>query len=302
MTSKILILGSNGQMGRASMRALTREPDAIDVVALGRELDICDHALVASKLKEIKPDIVLNTAAFTAVDVCEIDPVRAFATNATAVENLANVCSELGSALIHLSTDYVFGDEASAPIRESAIVAPLNVYGRSKADGERAIKNATSEHLIIRTSWIYGPDAGNFFATIMRLAGGKDKVTIVEDEASCPTLANDLADCLVRVCEHIIAGTATFGTFHVAGSQGVSRLDFARAIMKVRAELGLKTAQVEATTQAAYGAPARRPIDSRLDCTAFLKAYGTLPRGLDACLPSLIGQNSIQQSMKSRTD
>jgi dTDP-4-dehydrorhamnose reductase len=234
------------------------------------------------------------------VDACEADPARAFATNAAAVGHLARLCKAREVTLIHLSTDYVFGDDTSAPIRETAPVGPLCVYGQSKADGEAAIKEADGLHLIIRTSWIYGPDAGNFFATMMRLAGKLESIAIVEDEVSCPTLASDLAGCLARVCERIAAGTATFGTFHVAGSQGLSRLDFARMIMDVRANLGLKVAQLEATTQVDYGAPARRPRDSRMDCTAFLNAYGIVPRGLHACLPSLVSDMTRHETT-SRT-
>jgi dTDP-4-dehydrorhamnose reductase len=300
MTTRIAILGAGGQMGRASLAALRRLPDSFDVVAFGRDVDICDHEMVTSKLAETCPDIVLNTAAFTAVDACEADPARAFATNAAAVGHLARLCKAREVTVIHLSTDYVFGDETTAPIQETAPVTPLSVYGQSKAEGEIAIRQVGGRHLIIRTSWIYGPDAGNFFATIMRLASTRDTITIVEDEASCPTLASDLANALVRVCEEIAAGTAIFGTFHVAGSQGLSRLDFARAIMDVRANLGLKVAQLEATTQVEYGAPARRPKDSRMDCTAFLNAYGVQPRSLDVCLPSLVN-DMTRQKTTSRT-
>jgi dTDP-4-dehydrorhamnose reductase len=289
MTIRIVILGAKGQMGQAALKALTNASLGFDVVAFGRELDICDHDLVASKLAGLQPHIVLNAAAFTAVDACETDPERAFATNATAVGALAKVCAQLDVVLIHLSTDYVFGDTTNASLNETVPVGPINVYGQSKADGETAIRAAGGRHVIVRTSWIYGPDTRNFFKTMMDLADQKDQITVVEDEASCPTLAADLAHCLVTICAHVASGhKLKLGTFHVAGAKGLTRLAFAEYIMEARARAGLARAHILATTQADFGAPARRPKDSRLDCAAFLEAYGQQPRPLDLCLPDLI--------------
>lgn len=290
MECRVVILGAGGQMGRATQAALARFGAQFDVHAYGRDLDICDHDRIATILAQINPDIVINSAAFTAVDACEADQVRATATNEIAVGNLAEVCAKIDCALVHLSTDYVFGNEGTPPFKETDPIAPLNVYGRSKAGGEAMIRAALPRHIILRTSWIYGPDAGNFFATMMRLAQQRDVITVVEDEAACPTLAHDLAECIGEVCLRLSAGTAHYGTFHVAGAEGLSRLAFANLIMKIRADLGLKCAKVEATTQAEYGAPAHRPRDSRLDCTAFEIAYKTKPRGVSECLPSLVQQ------------
>ena len=283
-----MILGAGGQMGRASQSALQRIPFVFEVVPFGRELDICDFDAVAAMIRKVEPTIVLNVAAFTAVDACELNPERAFATNKLAVAALAAVCKELDVTLIHLSTDYVFGDDLDPPLNEGAPTVPLNVYGRSKVEGEAAIRAAGGRHVIIRTSWIYGPNSGNFFATLMQLGGERESLFVVEDESSCPTFADDLALCLVAVCERISTGSASFGTFHVAGSQGLSRLAFARAIMNERANLGLPYAQIEPTSQTGYGALARRPKDSRMDCTRFLNAYGMQPRALSDCLPQLV--------------
>jgi dTDP-4-dehydrorhamnose reductase len=296
MACKVVILGAGGQMGRAMQAALAGLGARFEIHAFGRDLDICDYERVTATLSALKPDIVINTAAFTAVDACEAEPERATATNKVAAGWLGEVCFANGSALIHLSTDYVFGNDGAPPLTESDPISPLNVYGQSKADGEAAIRAVLPRHIILRTSWIYGPDAGNFFATMMRLAQQRDVVTVVEDEAACPTLARDLAACIVAVCLRLAAGTAQYGTFHAAGAEGLSRLAFANLIMKTRADLGLKCAKVEATTQAAYGAPAQRPLDSRLDCTAFEIAYKTRPRGVSECLPSLV------QQIAARTD
>ncbi len=290
MTFKIAILGSDGQMGRAASASLEASPTPFEIHLFGRDLDICDAERLGQTLTALRPNIVLNCAAFTAVDACEADAARAFAANGTAVETVAKLCQILGACLIHLSTDYVFGDDAIPPLTEATPAAPINIYGKSKTAGEVAIRAILPAHIILRTSWIYGPDAGNFFATMMALGATREVVKVVEDEVSSPTLATDLADCILAVCQRITAGTPVFGTFHVSGVEGISRYDFARAIMVARKDAGLPFARVEPTTQAQFGAAARRPRDSRMDCTAFAKAYKTVPRGLSLCLPSLVSQ------------
>jgi dTDP-4-dehydrorhamnose reductase len=294
MTQKLVILGAGGQVGRACQRALQHHLDVFDLVQFGRDLDICDHALVRATLVKVQPQIVLNAAAFTAVDACESDQARAFATNGDSVAVLAEICKDLDIPLIHLSTDYVFGDDLIAPHAETAQPRPLNVYGRSKADGEAAIRATGGRHLIIRTSWVYGAQASNFFSTMMRLASEREQLTVVEDEISCPTLADDLALCLIEVCQRIAAGSAHYGTFHVTGSQGLSRRAFAQEIMNARANLGLSYARIDPTTQANFGALARRPKDSRMDCSRFLNAYGMQPRPLRDCLSQLVQSISKQ--------
>jgi dTDP-4-dehydrorhamnose reductase len=275
-------------MGRAAQVAFREQVDPFEVFAFGRDLDICDHGKVVETLLGLRPDIVLNAAAFTAVDACESQAALAYAVNHIGVANLAKVCGQIGAALIHLSTDYVFGNDGEAPFDEAAPTNPLNVYGASKLAGEISLREALEQHLILRTSWIYGPNAGNFFATMMGLAATRDVITVVEDEMSCPTLAQDLALCLVAICRRIRAGDAVFGTFHVAGAQGVTRLAFARAIMDARACVGLPSARIVPTTQKHYGAPAPRPLDSRLSSLAFANTYGFAPRELNACLPKLV--------------
>jgi dTDP-4-dehydrorhamnose reductase len=275
-------------MGQATQEALSAFPDLFDLSCFGRDLDICDHENMARVLTEFGPKIVINAAAFTAVDACEVQPERAFATNGAAVANLARLCSALGATLIHLSTDYVFGNSSPAPLSETDVVAPLNVYGVSKAQGEVAIRANCEHHVIVRTSWIYGRRAGNFFATMMALGATHEIVNVVQDEASCPTLASDLAECLSTICRRIASGTALYGTFHIAGALGLSRFAFAQAIMDAREAAGLSFARVLPVSQAEFGAQAQRPIDSRMDCTAFQNAYKRVPLGLEACLPGLV--------------
>lgn len=290
MSLAVAILGAGGQVGQALTLAFARDAPEIKVLALGRTADLTAIETWKPHLDGFAPDIVINAAAFTAVDACEADPARAFAVNADAVADLARWCLAAGAALVHISTDYVFGDDALAPMTVSDRVSPLNVYGRSKHAGEVHIAAILPRHVILRTSWVYGPAAGNFFATVMRLASLKDQLSVVENEASCPTFAPDLAAALVRVAQTIGRGEGVFGTFHCAGEEGLSRLAFAQAIMDIRSALGLSTATIVPTTQAAYGAPAQRPIDSRLDCSAFAQAYGLTLPGLSARLPALVSQ------------
>jgi dTDP-4-dehydrorhamnose reductase len=180
------------------------------VVAFGRDLDVCDGALLETTFAREAPSMVLNCAAFTAVDACEKDADRADRVNHLAAGEIARLCQSFNAILIHLSTDYVFGDGVEAPLTEDAPCDPLNVYGKSKVAGEIAIRAALREHIILRTSWIYGLDAGNFFGTIMSLAQTRDLITVVGDEASCPTFAPDLADAIVGVCHHIAMGSHTY--------------------------------------------------------------------------------------------
>lgn len=294
MTSKVAILGASGQVGKTLQVGFAQRNPAQPILALGRDYDVTDHRSWRDQLAAFKPDVIINAAAFTAVDSCEQEPDRAFAVNRDAVAALGQWCADSDTALIHISTDYVFGDDGLAPKTEKASVGPLNVYGASKEAGESALRAVLPRHMIVRTSWVYGPQAGNFFATIMRLAQTRDQIKVVEDEISCPTFVSDLSDALISLSDGAMSGSAEFGTFHCAGAQGLSRFEFAQAIMMARADLGLKTAEVEPTTQALFSAPARRPRDSRLDGSALERAYGIKLPGLSARLPHLISELARQ--------
>lgn len=288
MTPRVAILGASGQVGKALQAGFSQRNPIQPVLALGRDYDVTDSSSWRARLDAFEPDVIINAAAFTAVDACEREPDRAFAVNRDAVAALAQWCANSDKALIHISTDYVFGDSGSAPITEDAPVSPLNIYGASKEAGESILRTILPRHMIARTSWVYGPDAGNFFATIMRLAETRDQIKVVADEISCPTFVSDLAEALIRLSDRVGPDSADFGTIHCAGEQGLSRFDFARAIMAARAELGLKTAEIAPTTQALFGAPARRPCDSRLDSSFLERAYGIKLPGLSARLPHLV--------------
>jgi dTDP-4-dehydrorhamnose reductase len=287
--SSILIIGSQGQMGLALQAALERSKHA--VVALDRHAcEISNRAKVIDSVNAYRPDFVVNTAAMTVVDRSEVAPALAYAINRDGPAHLAEACAQFGARLIHLSTDYVFGQPIGRPFVESDLAAPLNVYGASKAAGEAAIVNRLDNHLILRTSWVYGQHSQNFFMTMMRLAETHETIKVVSDEQSCPTYANDLAELIVHIVDHEHTGAKHRGILHACGTQSASRLDFARAIMAARGQAGLKVANLVPTTQKAFAAPALRPINSTLDCHALQLAYGRTLRGFGAVLPALVQQ------------
>ena len=290
MMPRAAIIGASGQVGKALQFGFAHRNPAQPILALGREFDVTNSKSWRPHLEAFKPDVLINAAAFTAVDACEQESERAFAVNRDAVAALGAWCAASDTALIHISTDYVFGNDSPAPISEAASVGPLNVYGASKEAGEVALRAVLPRHIIARTSWVYGPDAGNFFATIMRLAQTRDHIKVVEDEISCPTFVSDLAQALISLSDAAVSQSAVFGTFHCIGDQGLGRFEFAQAIMAARAAQGLKTAELEPTTQAIFGAPARRPLDSRLDGSALERAYGIKLPGLSERLPHLISE------------
>jgi dTDP-4-dehydrorhamnose reductase len=265
-----LVTGANGQLGRAT-RALAKEHD-VEAVALAHgELDVADAAAVASALERARPDVVLNCAAFTAVDRCETEPDVAERANALAPSILARACR--GRALlVHLSTDFVFDGRASTPLSEAAPTAPLSAYGRSKLAGERAIDAAGGEHLIVRTQWVFGPGA-NFVRTVQRLAQQGGPLRVVEDQLGRPTWTTPLARAIFRA-----VGAGARGTLHLACEGVTSWYDFAREVVEEGAARGLhRRVEVLPIPTREMPRPATRP------------AYGVLglerARALGAGLP-----------------
>jgi dTDP-4-dehydrorhamnose reductase len=275
MTQTCLILGANGQMGQACLTALGTR--GYEVIGLSKEAcDITQSPALDRAFTTFRPDIVINTAAFTNVDACETASEYAHAINATAPGLIAQTCARRGATLIHVSTDYVFGDTdgATPPHDETALPAPLNIYGHSKLAGEIAVRDALEHHIILRTSWVFSPNTQNFLKTMMALSDRLETINVVSDEASCPTFAPDLANAIVAVVEASLSPSPLYGTWHACGSEGVSRLDFAAAIMAARRRAGARTAALEPVTQAQFGAPALRPKDSRLSCDKFSHDFG----------------------------
>lgn len=241
-----------------------------DVVATDRdEVDITDADQVASAVRGM--DIVINCAAWTAVDAAEEEEARAFTLNAVAPQLLARAASATGARLVQLSTDYVFDGHATSPYSEDGPLRPASAYGRTKGAGEWAVRAAGSEHLIVRTAWLYGAGGGNFPKTIASLAAQRDRLEVVSDQVGQPTWTVDVADLVVRLVEHDAPG----GAYHATSSGETSWCEFARAVV---ASAGFAPSMVSPTTSEAFPRPAPRPAYSVLGHSA-LEDLGIAPIG-----------------------
>lgn len=272
----ILLTGAGGQLGREVARQAAKVQ--LSLRALGRgDLDITDGLAVTRAIAGFAPSVVINAAAYTAVDRAESEPAEAFAVNRDGPKNLARACAGLGVPLIHGSTDYVFDGSRTGAYREDDPVAPLGVYGASKLAGEEAVRAAGAPHVILRTAWVYGAEGANFVRTMLRLAAEREVLRVVDDQVGCPTAAADLAAVTLALAGRMIRGRMPaegWGTFHCAGEGPVSWCGFAREIFAQAAARGLRVPEVEPIGTADYPTPARRPANSVLDCGRLARVHG----------------------------
>ena len=268
---RVLVFGQTGQVARALLRQA--EAEGITLISLGRaDADLADPAACAAALaaRMAQVDVVINAAAYTAVDKAEGDVDAAFAVNAQAPAALAKVAAGAGKPFLHISTDYVFDGSGDAPWPVDAPTGPLGVYGASKLAGEQGVRAAGGAHAILRTSWVFSADGANFVKTMLRLGATRDRLSVVDDQVGGPTPAAAIADALLRMAADLHAGRGHSGTYHFAGAPDVSWADFARAIF---AHSGMAI-EVTGIPTADYPTPARRPANSRLDCTTLHAAFG----------------------------
>ena len=267
---RILVTGREGQVARALLNAAGGDV-VIDV--LGRpELDVTDRESIELAIRRLSPDILVNAAAYTAVEKAETDEASAFAVNGQGAGNAAAAAATAGIPIIHVSTDYVFSGDQEDPYREEDPTRPINVYGRSKLAGEQAVVVANSAHVILRTSWIYAPWGSNFVRTMLRLAGERDTVRVVTDQWGTPTYAPDIAEGILTVARKALGdanGEAWRGIFHMTAAGATSWAGFAEAIFSASAAHGAPTSRVEPITTAEYPTRARRPANSLLDNAKF---------------------------------
>lgn len=278
--TRVLVTGGGGQVG-GSIAALAHDPQFahLAVTVAGRaELDITDPASISAAMEQVRPDAVINAAAYTAVDAAEANEDDARATNADAVGLLADSCEANKIRFLHLSTDYVFDGTKSDWYVESDPIAPLGAYGRSKAAGEAAAR-ACDDHLILRTAWVYAAHGSNFVRTMLRVGAERDELRVVADQVGCPTSAHDIADGLLRLVE-----TPTTGTFHLAGADATTWHEFATTIFDIA---GLNVS-VEAIGTVDYPTPAPRPANSRLDSSALADATDVRLPSWRKALPPVI--------------
>ena len=264
---KILILGSQGQLGRCLYDQFSQTD--YDLIYHSRaDTDIANITETSANLIALNPDIVVNATAYTAVDLAETHESLAYQVNHFAVDNLAKQCEKIGSFLIHVSTDYVFDGTASRPYKEQDKTNPQSVYGASKLAGEIAIQRTDCRFLIIRTSWVFSEYGNNFFKTMLRLGAERETLSIVGDQIGCPTYAQDIASLIVDLIPRIEKGSVGSGVYHFCGDTVCSWYQFAKEIFAQADQLGYRTPkQVQSIATKDYPTPAKRPGYSVFDCT-----------------------------------
>lgn len=265
---RILITGKNGQVGTELSRLYQSRGD---VVLTGRdECDLSNEQSIQETVQRVKPTVILNAGAYTAVDQAEKEPDLCFAINAHAPRILAQEAARLDALLIHYSTDYVFDGEKAQPYLENDPIHPLNVYGESKAAGEAAIAEVAPRYLVLRTSWVYGAYGKNFLRTMLRLGAERPELRIVDDQLGAPTSAVAIAHATARLVEQSQSGVP--GIYHMTADGSTSWCGFARAIFDAG---GLTTRpRVHPISSADYPTPARRPANSVLSNDKFAHAFG----------------------------
>lgn len=294
----VLVAGRSGQVARELVRTA---PAEFEVVALGSaELDIRDPVAVRATISRMQPSLVINAAAYTAVDQAEQDEAAAFLLNAAAPAYLAEASASVAAPIIHLSTDYVFDGSKSGLYAEEDVVAPLGVYGRSKLAGEQSVADANLHHVILRTAWVYSPFGRNFVKTMLRLAETRGEVSVVDDQVGNPTAASDIARGVWKVAGHIVAAPRSpeYGVYHMTGAGQASWAEFAEALFRISAVHSGPVADVRRIPSAEYPTPVRRPANSRLDCTKIAGRFGVvLPEwqaSIETCVAELIRSKGWQ--------
>ena len=267
---KILLFGKGGQLGWELQRSLAPlgELTALDFDSTDFHADFSRPAALADTLRALRPDVIVNAAAHTAVDKAESEPELAAALNAQAPRVLAAEAARLGAWLLHYSTDYVFDGSGSQPRDEDAATGPLGVYGRTKLEGEEHIRASGCRHLILRTSWVYAARGGNFARTMLRLAAEREALSVIDDQVGAPTGADLLADVTAHALRAVLRQPQFEGTYHVAAAGETSWHGYARFVIDWARRHGLpvKVASdaIQAVPTSAYPTPARRPLNSRL--------------------------------------
>jgi len=283
----ILVTGSQGQLGRTLQDAAARHPEHRFIFLSREDLSITDVAAIDAAFARYRPQYLVNAAAYTAVDRAEEEKETAFSINGKGVELLAAAAAQRGCRMVHLSTDYVFSGKGSTPWKEDDPVAPLNVYGASKLEGERRAREANGKAIIIRTSWVYSVHGKNFVKTMLRLMKEKASLSVVDDQLGSPTHAADLAAAIVHI---IASGKWVPGIYHYSNSGSTSWYGFAKAIRQFTGAACI----LHPVPSAAFPTPAQRPSFSVMDTRKIVQTFGVdIPRweeSLRRCLQAMAGK------------
>jgi len=293
-TLRIFVAGEHGQVARALGRACP--PRGHTVRLAGRATaDLANGVALSGAMAAFWPDLVVNAAAYTAVDRAEDEPEKAFRLNRDGAANVAAAAAALHAPLIHLSTDYVYDGAKSSAYLETDAPRPLGVYGASKLAGEAAITEIAGDQVILRTSWVCSSDGNNFVKTMIRLAGQCDEIVVVDDQWGAPTFAADLAEAIISIGEILLSlndRSGVTGLYHISGTGETTWCRFARAIMKGSSDKGGPSCRVRAITTQEYQTRAKRPANSRLDCSKLARVFGlSMPpwqTSLNSCLDQLL--------------
>jgi dTDP-4-dehydrorhamnose reductase len=291
---KVFVTGHRGMLGQDLLPMLQRQGYDLHCIDLG-DIDISREDDVHRAISFCMPNLVINCAAYTAVDKAEQERERAFAVNRDGAGFVANTCAKFEIPIIHVSTDYVFDGKSERPYLEDDPVHPLSTYGLSKWEGEKAIRSFNEQYIIIRTSWLFGAHGQNFVKTILRQAREKDELKIVDDQKGCPTWTGDLSEVLTHIAAKILQNNeeVPWGTYHFCGQRAVTWYEFATCIIEEgRKRKQLKTTRIIPIQTSDYPTAAKRPAWSVLDCSKIGSTFNIFPRpwlnGLKKVLDDLL--------------
>jgi len=287
----ILVFGGNGQLGQDLMRAAASRAIALRTLSRA-DADIADSVAVAAALSHWKPNLVVNAAAYTKVDLAESHVEDARRDNEVGPAVLASACAIAGVPMVHISTDYVFDGTKEGAYLESDPVCPINVYGRTKTAGEDAVRRMLKRHVIVRTAWVYSEFGHNFLKTILRLAATRDELRIVADQHGSPTSARELAEVILNIAPVLLRDKDIWGTYHYTAAGVTTWHGFASRVVAIQAPITGRSPRVVPIRTAEYPTAAKRPANSSLDCRLFAQVFGFSPRhwteGVDATTRTLV--------------
>ncbi|MBF00401.1 dTDP-4-dehydrorhamnose reductase [Flavobacterium coralii] len=277
----VLVTGASGQLGQALKAQANRYDNLTFVFKTSAEADITDRQQLEQVFNEVKPNFCINAAAYTAVDKAESEPEKAYAINVTGAKNLAEVCLQFNTTLLHISTDFVFDGNKYTPYTEDDATNPQGVYGKTKREGEQEIENILPQHYIIRTSWLYSEYGNNFMKTMLRLAAERDKLGVVNDQTGTPTNANDLAEVLIEI---VLSGKKAYGIYHYSNEGVATWYEFAGEIFRINNVL----IDLQPIPTSAYPTPAKRPAYSVMDKSRIKEVFGLSIKGWQESLAAVL--------------